>query len=76
MARWRRGPGRGSQERISGGAEATGENAIARGLLEEALECTGFGDLLARADAILWEEGAEALEEGRRRPEALAAQGG
>ena len=38
------------------------------GAAVSALERTGLDDLLARADAILWEEGEETLEDGRRRP--------
>jgi GTP-binding protein HflX len=55
-----------------------GKSIAARhgGVAVSALERTGFGGLLARADAILWEDGEEAFEEGRRRPLALAAQGG
>ena len=37
---------------------------------------SGLGDLRTRADAIRWEEGEEAFEDGRRRTEAMAAQGG
>jgi len=55
-----------------------GKSIAARhgGVAVSALKRTGLGDLLARADAILWEDGEEVFEEGRRRPLALAAQGG
>ena len=55
-----------------------GKSIAARhgGVAVSALGRIGFGGLLARADAILWEDGEEAFEEGRRRPLALAAQGG
>ena len=55
-----------------------GKSIAARhgGAAVSALERTGLDELLARADAILWEEGEDAFEKGRRRPVALAAQGG
>jgi GTP-binding protein HflX len=55
-----------------------GKSIAARhgGAAVSALERTGLGDLLARADAMLWEEGEEVFEQGRRRPLALASQGG
>ena len=55
-----------------------GKSIAARhgGAAVSALERTGLEDLLARADAILWEEAEDAFENGRRRPLALAAQGG
>jgi len=55
-----------------------GKSIAARhgGTAISALESIGLGDLLARADAMLWEEREEAFEEGRRRPQAMAAQGG
>jgi GTP-binding protein HflX len=59
-------------------APGVGRSIAARhgGVAVSALERSGLGELLARADAILWEEGEEAFEDGRRRPLALAAQGG
>jgi GTP-binding protein HflX len=46
------------------------------GVAVSALERTGLRELLARADAMLWDEEEDGFEPGRRRSLALAAQGG
>jgi GTP-binding protein HflX len=54
-----------------------GDSLAARhgGVPISALHRTGLRELLARAEATLWEEGEEGFDQGRRRPIAVAARG-